>query len=194
MTAEGDNSVLMQKVAKERLAVFSKLPVNRDLAPDAASTEYLHDLMNRRENTLFMGLGKEMAKAGRAGMFEAWMLHESDRVQAAAKAYGERVISDQTLNVMADAEESLKPILHQLHHLYLLDIVEKNALTFITNDLITPQFAKEVLEMSREVCRSLGPHALALCDAFAISDSMLSAPIALDWVDYNVTDNQGELD
>ncbi|CAL4175990.1 unnamed protein product [Meganyctiphanes norvegica] len=194
MTAEGDNSVLMQKVAKERLAVFSKLPVNRDLVPDAASTEYLHDLMNRRENTLFMGLGKEMAKAGRAGMFEAWMLHESDRVQAAAKAYGERVISDQTLNVMTNAEESLKPILHQLHHLYLLDIVEKNALTFITNDLITPQFAKEVLEMSREVCRSLGPHALALCDAFAISDSMLSAPIALDWVDYNVTDNQGELD
>jgi len=141
-----------------------------------------------------MGLGKALAEAGRAGLFESWMLQESDSVQGAALAYGERLISDQTMNVMAAAEDNLKPILHQLHHLYLLDIVEKNALTFITNDLITPQFAKEVVEMSREVCRSLGPHALSLCDAFAITDSMLSAPIALDWVDYNVGDNQGELD
>lgn len=194
MTAEGDNSVLMQKVAKERLAAYTKLPVNLELVPDAASTEYLHNLMNLRENTLFMGLGKEMAKAGRAGLFETWMLQESDRVQGAAKAYGERLISEQTLNVISSAEESLKPILHQLHHLYLLDIVEKNALTLITTGLISPQFAKDALEMSREVCRSLGPHALSLCDAFAITDPMLSAPIALDWVDYNVRDNQGELD
>jgi len=194
MTAEGDNSVLMQKVAKERLGAFKKLPENLDLTPDVASTEYLHALMNRRENRLFMGLGKALAEAGRAGLFESWMLQESDSVQGAALAYGERLISDQTMNVMDQAEDNLKPILHQLHHLYLLDIVEKNALTFITNDLITPQFAKEVVEMSREVCRSLGPHALSLCDAFAITDSMLSAPIALDWVDYNVGDNQGELD
>lgn len=194
MTAEGDNSVLMQKVAKERLGAFKKLPENLDLTPDVGSTEYLHALMNRRENRLFMGLGKALAEAGRAGLFESWMLQESDSVQGAALAYGERLISDQTMNVMDQAEDNLKPVLHQLHHLYLLDIVEKNALTFITNDLITPQFAKEVVEMSREVCRSLGPHALSLCDAFAITDSMLSAPIALDWVDYNVGDNQGELD
>merc|ERR1711970_235742 len=116
----------MQKVAKERLSAFKKLPVNHELTPDAGSTEYLHDLINRRENTLFMSLGKEMARAGRAGMFETWMLQESDRVQGAARAYGERLISDQTLNVMASADDGLKPILHLLHHLYLLDIVEKN--------------------------------------------------------------------
>jgi len=35
--------------------------------------------------------------------------------------------------------------------------------------------------------------ALAICESFAITDTMLSAPIALDWVGYNSYDNQGEV-
>jgi len=34
---------------------------------------------------------------------------------------------------------------------------------------------------------------MPLCESFQITDEMLSAPIALDWVGYNVTDNQGEV-
>lgn len=51
----------------------------------------------------------------------------------------------------------------------------------------------QAAETSCAVCKDLGPYALALCEAFDITDEMLSAPIALDWVDYNVGDNQGEL-
>ena len=54
MTAEGDNSVLMQKVAKERLAKFKPVPTQKDMTPDASSIEFLHDLLGRRENKLFM--------------------------------------------------------------------------------------------------------------------------------------------
>ena len=43
------------------------------------------------------------------------------------------------------------------------------------------------------LCAEIGPHSLAICDAFAITDSMLSAPIARDWVGYNEYDNQGEI-
>ncbi|KAK8372190.1 hypothetical protein O3P69_014952, partial [Scylla paramamosain] len=50
-----------------------------------------------------------------------------------------------------------------------------------------------VVEASKELCREVGPDALALSDAFDISDSMLSAPIAQDWVSYNERDNQGEV-
>lgn len=53
MTAEGDNSVLMQKVAKERLAVFKPVPTNPDITADPSSISYLHDLLGRRENVLF---------------------------------------------------------------------------------------------------------------------------------------------
>ena len=41
--------------------------------------------------------------------------------------------------------------------------------------------------------QELGPESLALTESFAISDTMLSAPIALDWVQYNTYDNQGEV-
>ena len=40
-------------------------------------------------------LGMKLHAAGKAGLFESWMLEESDLVQGAAKAYGERIISDQ---------------------------------------------------------------------------------------------------
>ena len=37
-------------------------------------------------------------------------------------------------------------------------------------------------KQSVDLCAELGPQAVSLCDAFAITDTMLSAPIALDWV------------
>ena len=42
--------------------------------------------------------------------------------------------------------------------------------------------AAPLKSQSVALCAELGPQAVALCDAFAITDPMLSAPIALDWV------------
>jgi hypothetical protein len=42
--------------------------------------------------------------------------------------------------------------------------------------------AAPLKSQSVSLCAELGPQAVALCDAFAITDTMLSAPIALDWV------------
>ncbi|KAK7065415.1 acyl-Coenzyme A oxidase [Halocaridina rubra] len=193
MTAEGDNSVLMQKVAKERLAAFKPLKVNEQLPADPSSIEYLHDLMNRRENVLFKMLGKKLMAAGKAGLFDTWMMQESDLVQGSAKAFGERLVSEQFSEVISKCESSLKPVLTLMHHLYLIDIVENNMPVFISNGLISSETAAQIGNMSRNLCRALAPEALALSDAFAISDAMLSAPIGLNWVDYNIGDNQGEL-
>ncbi|XP_047469325.1 acyl-coenzyme A oxidase 3, peroxisomal-like [Penaeus chinensis] len=193
MTAEGDNCVLMQKVAKERLAAFKPLQMNPDLPENPANIEYLHDLLNRRENQLFMTLGKKLMAAGKAGLFDTWMMQESDLVQAAARAFGERLISDQFGEVIKTCEDSLKPILTKLHHLYLVDIVEKNLGVFISNGIITPDVAAKATSVSQNLCKEIAPHALTLCDAFAISEPMLSAPIAMDWVGYNEGDNQGEV-
>lgn len=194
MTAEGDNSVLMQKVAKERLAAFKPLGISPDLPTNPSNIEYMHDLMNRRENLLFKMLGKKLMAAGKEGLFETWMMQESDLVQGAAKAFGERLISDQFGLVIEKSEPSLRPVLTLMHHLFLVDIVEKNMADFIAYGLVSQETAAQVTETSRKLCRALASDALALCDAFAISDSMLSAPVALDWVKYNVGDNQGELE
>ena len=43
---------------------------------------------------LFGQLAEKMAKAGKEGMFKTWMLEESDLIQGAARAYGERLVSE----------------------------------------------------------------------------------------------------
>ena len=43
---------------------------------------------------------------GKKGFFQSWMLEESDLVQGAAKAFGERLISDQ-VKILQGAYKSL---------------------------------------------------------------------------------------
>ena len=193
MTAEGDNSVLMQKVAKERLAVFKPNKVDESLAEDITSLAYLHNLLLKRENTLFISLGKKMMAAGKEGLFETWMYQENDLIQGAARSFGERLVSERFAEEINKADSSLKPILTSLYHLYLVDILEKNLGWFTVSKTLSLEAGVKVNELAADLCRQISPQSLALCDAFAITDTMLSAPIALDWVEYNVGDNQGEV-
>ena len=98
MTAEGDNSVLMQKVAKEHLAVLSKKgfknPINTPSSKEFTNSDYLLYILNEREMVLFRKLGQKMAAAGKEGMFTTWMMEESDLIQAAARAFGDRLIAE----------------------------------------------------------------------------------------------------
>lgn len=193
MTAEGDNSVLMQKVAKERLAAYT--PVTPKVAPEAdlSNPEYLHYVLCKREDTLFMQLGKMMMKAGKEGMYDTWMYDASDLIQGAARAYGERLCSEQFVRVIGEAEDSLKPVLGQLYHLFLVDCVESNLGGLMTLKLVPLEVGQKVNAVSAQLCKDLTEHAVPLTDAFGITDDMLSAPIAKDWVQYNAYDNQGEV-
>ena len=96
MTAEGDNSVLMQKVAKERLATLSKGEDLPDLTSPAKREvqypEYMLHLLRLREMKLFEQLGGKMKAAGKKELFGTWMLQESDLIQGAARAYGDRLV------------------------------------------------------------------------------------------------------
>jgi len=64
---------------------------------DFSNRDYLMYLINAREMTLFAELGDKMAKAGREGTYKTWMLEESDLIQAAARAYGERIVTERYL-------------------------------------------------------------------------------------------------
>jgi len=98
MTAEGDNSVLMQKVAKEHLPVIAKKgfknPITMPSQKSFTNADYLLYILNERENVLFKTLGGKMAAAGKAGMFNTWMMEESDVIQGAARAFGDRLIAE----------------------------------------------------------------------------------------------------
>ena len=208
MTAEGDNSVLMQKVAQERLQLFKPSTMEMILSylpttplarvfpwswANLSSREYLHNLLVSRERSLFMELGKKMMKAGRNGRFDTWMYKEQDLVQAAARSYGERFVSETFADTIKNSDPELRDILEKLHHLYQITVIERHLGHFVTSGLMSTWTGQEVSKVAQQLCREIAPHALHLCDAFKLSDEMLSAPIARDWISYNVDDNQGEL-
>merc|ERR1711899_32233 len=195
MTAEGDNSVLMQKVAKEHLGYLSKNPPTM-IKPNSTSLSdptYLHSLLQKREIKLFTTLGKKMAAAGKAGTYSSWMFEESDLIQHAAKSFADRLIADRMSLAVEEADEEMKPILNLINTLYLATIMEKNISWFVISGILKNEDINQMKSISADLCAQLGPQALAICESFGITDTMLSAPIALDWVGYNSYDNQGEL-
>jgi len=195
MTAEGDNSVLMQKVAKEHLPVMMKNPpkISEPASTSLTDPSYLHHLLAKREVTLFTSLGKKMAAAGKAGTYSTWMFEESDLIQHAAKSFGDRLVADRFLVKVDEADQDMKPILTLIYTLYLTTIVEKNLGWLLISGLLKPGDVDAVKASGADLCAELGPQALAVCESFGITDTMLSAPIALDWVGFNSYDNQGEL-
>ena len=198
LTAEGDNSVLMQKVAKERLMMFR--PDQKPAAPSDVNledTQYLEYLMKKREYDLFFELGGKMMKAGaggKAAMYDTWMHNESDLIQAAAHSYGDRLTSEQFHEAISGAEPSLVPVLKQLLQLYQISQIEKNLAWYLTSGNLSIEHGRKVPKIAAQLCKDLSPHSLSLVDAFGITDTMLSAPISQDWVKYNVGDYQGEVE
>merc|ERR1719419_2232420 len=138
MTAEGDNSVLMQKVAKEHLAFLLKNPpkVEKPTSTSVSDPGFLHYLLKTREVKLYTELGQKMAKAGKAGTYESWMFEESDLIQHAGKAFGERLMADRFALTLETCDKDLKPILSKVFSLYLAAIVEKNLAWFVINGLV----------------------------------------------------------
>ena len=84
MTVEGDNAVLMTKVAKERLSTFEPLEPNLE-GTITKSTSYCNALLQARENSKFMQLGAVTAEGGMSNILQTWMLEQSDLIQEAAR-------------------------------------------------------------------------------------------------------------
>ncbi|EDO47675.1 predicted protein [Nematostella vectensis] len=193
MTAEGDNAVLMQKVATERLMVFKPSKEKSQVGEvDLSAVDSLHKLLEAREQALFIELGLKMKKAGK-DRFNVWMYEEQDLVQASAHAYGDRLVSECFASAISRSDASLQSILSKLYHLFLLTQVQKGLGYFTTSKLLPLETGAKVGKAAAGLCREVSPQALSLCDAFGMTEEMLSAPIARDWVDYNVTDNLGEV-
>merc|ERR1719361_2290905 len=188
-TAEGDNSVLMQKVAKEHLGLFKP---HKDAPPallDVEKVEHLEYLLKARENLLYTELRKKMAsamvytKVGKKmpgilkpigdklqekGIFNTWMLQEQDLIQAFAKSYADRIVCEAFRETLAGSygtvDPSLVPTLNQILHLHLVSTLEKDLPTFLSAGLLTTAQAEMVLTINRRLCSELAPSALALID------------------------------
>jgi len=209
MTAEGDNRVLMQKVAKELLdrlaagklpgirataALPAALPAEASLAQAAT----LRALLAVREARCLAALAAAMAaKTGPGGanesVFEVWMHQESDSVQAAALAYGERVVFDAFAAAVAAAPPRAAATLAPLLALYGTHCCERDAAWFLAEGVLSPAQARALLAASRALCGTVGGVMGPLVEAFGIPEHLVQAPIAGDWERYNEGDNRGEV-
>ncbi|KAF9964008.1 hypothetical protein BGZ65_011599 [Modicella reniformis] len=217
MTAEGDNSVLMQKVAKERLALLQQLQKLGSVGPggdidfkelekkrkhaqalDVNSLEDILTLFQLREAGLFQELGSSMHSkiSGGKALFDVWMGEESDTIQAAAKSFGERMCYEQTLRLIQTLSGGHRAILETLLRLWGLIMIENYSTWYLTRGLITNNTALQVPQLVRDVVASVGLNGLALCDILGVDERLLFAPIAGSaggWEAYNKGDNHGEL-
>ncbi len=152
MTAEGDNSVLMQKVAKERLGDLMKKRPSMPKAPaskELTNRDFLLYLMQVRELKLFTELGEKMVAAGKDGTFTTWMLQESDLIQMAARAYGDALITQRFAEVLSECDNDLKPILEQIFTLYAVTLIERNLSWFLMSKTITNEQVIRVDKMKK---------------------------------------------
>ena len=127
-----------------------------------------------------------------AELFDMWMKQQSDLIQGAARAHGERICMEQCLNTYKSAsEQSLKDIILQVTMVYGLHAIEQDLAWYYQTQVLSPQ--QDVAELVRRYVDVVAPQSLNLVDAFDIPEHLLCAPIAQDWVKYNEVDNQGEL-
>lgn len=204
MTAEGDNSVLMQKVAKELLASVQKGKTQLPLVSDAQNAQEwdLEDINNllklfQLQEIAYVkqlaGTMKEKMSKGQS-LFDVWMKQESDTIQTLSKAHGERICLEQVMEqIRLSDDKGIKQILTQLAILFALSLIEERLSWYLTTGLISLQKGKLVPQLVRKYCALLAPQSLNLVDSFDIPEHLIQAPIAHNWAKYNETDNKGEL-
>jgi len=213
MTAEGDNSVLMMKTASEYLGLYRKSlsdpmaiakhygkTFGRKMSlgllgnTNLESIDSIHEVLENHEFAAAMKLGMKMSKAGKKGYFETWVHKEQHLVQDLGRAYGDRLISTAAKIAIDKADSEIQPILKKLHHMYLIDVLEKKKGNLFAEGLITSSTLAKISEVHRRLTREIGPDALNITDSFGYTDEMLSAPIARDWHTWNAVDNRGEVE
>lgn len=213
MTAEGDNSVIQQKVSKELLeladfeAVGNHLKLraqpiatqhaaNHVAGKDVTSTEWQKRVVKAREAFILNEVAGKLflARQDNKHIFQTWMLEESDNVQALATAYGDNIAVEQFDKAINDVQNaSVKSTLRKLFSLYTLDRIHAEGTFLLQNGIINAEQSAAVHAEVQRLCSELGKEAMDLTSSFGVPDHMHHAPIAQNWIKYNETENNGEL-
>jgi acyl-CoA oxidase len=206
-TFEGDNTVLMQLVAKNRLSEFRKafgemgsmgminyvyesaktaVTEKNPITTRNTSEEHLLDnefhlqAFQYREKSILESAAKRIKKLIDNGLepYDAFNVVQHQMIDV-AQAYLERVTLEQFQKAIATVEdEALKNTLTKLLQLYALHQIEKNKAWYLEQGYMEAIKTKAIRKMVNQLCWEIRPDAVALVDAFAIPDSCLAAPIA----------------
>lgn len=206
-TFEGDNVVLMQLVAKNRLTEFrqefsdmnmftvfnyitnqAKTSITEKNPLIIRSTEKTHLLdfdfhlsaFRYRERAILASAAKRIKRHIDEGMdsFDAFNVVQHHLVNV-GQAYIERVILEEFQKAVIGAhDKGVQDALTQLCQLYALHTLEKNRGWYLEQGYMEGVKTKAIRKEVNQLCWEIRKNALALIDAFDIPESCIAAPIA----------------
>ena len=205
-TFEGDNTVLLQLVAKSMLTNF-KQQLNDDgylgilkllskrfttsiaqlnpVVTRRTDVSHLKDPMfqleafSYRERKLLYTLAQRMRKylKRRINPFEAFLRCQMHMLEA-ANAYVEKIILINFQHVMANQKDpALQNVLKKLCDLFALHTIYENRGWYLENDYLQGNKAKAIRRLISNLCNEVKGESQALVRAFGIPDTLLGAPI-----------------
>jgi acyl-CoA oxidase len=204
-TFEGDNTVLLQLVAKTllsdygrrvaRLSPVGKAKFAADLVADAVvertgarallrrggvtDREYQRWLLVERERHLLANAAQRMRKALAPGADQFGIFNGAqDHLIAAARAHVDRIVFDSfAAAVDRTTDAGVRDLLAEVLRLYALTVIENDRAFFIEHSYLTPGRAKTVTQAVNALCGRLRPHARTLVDGFGIPERWLECPL-----------------
>ena len=208
-TFEGDNTVLLQLVAKTRLGDFKEsfgsmgLVSTMRFVSDIAATKIseLNPIITRnvdrkhllsrsfytaafkyRESYLTRLVAQRLSKRVKGGMdsFEAVIECQPMMVDM-GKAYIERLVLEQFIAGVKSADKTIQKPLVMLERLYALSMIEENKAWYLENGYIEGRKAVYISKMVDELCLEARGHCPDLVDAFGIPEGLIKAPIATEY-------------
>lgn len=202
-TFEGDNTVLMQLVAKGLLTAYRKqfrlsrvvrtlvkragqmLSELNPLVPRTTSEEHLRDaaflrsIFRARESLLLVSAARRMKKRLDQGQLPTVAFNEcQDHMLTLARAYTERIAVEQFLAAVERAPEELRGVLKSLCDLYALNRLYEDRAWFLEHGYFEPAKSKAVRDLVIKLCAEVRPDAVELVRSFGIPSRVLGAPIA----------------
>lgn len=206
-TFEGDNTVLLQLVAKSRLTEFKQEFSNMDLfgifnyVADQAKTtliernpliirntdeahlldaEFHLNAFKYRERNILTSAAKRLKRHIDSGMdsFDAFNVCQNHLVEVAV-AYIERIILEQFIAQTDRAEDkACQAILRKLCQLYALSRMDLHKGWYLENGYMEGVKTKALRKALDQLCWEIRQDAVPLVDSFRIPDTLLGAPIA----------------
>ncbi|GAB5555748.1 MAG: acyl-CoA dehydrogenase [Saprospiraceae bacterium] len=207
-TFEGDNTVLMQLVAKGVLSQFKQafheegnmavlriltqritVAINEQNPLIIRNTDSSHlrgqdfqlNAFRYREQRLLTSLANRLRgliKSGKSA-HEAGLLAQTHLLKL-ADAFIEKVVLESFITKENALEDAnLKEVLGQLRAMYALTCIEKHGAWYLEQDYIANVKSKAIRKSIDQLCAELRPEVLALVESFGIPDALLAAPIAM---------------
>jgi acyl-CoA oxidase len=207
-TFEGDNTVLMQLVAKNRLSEFRKsfgemdamgiinyvyehakttISEKNPIATRKTDEDHLLDeefhlhAFEYREKTILASAAKRLKKLIDGGLepYDAFNVVQHQMIDV-SQAYLERIILEQfQAAIQSIKDEKCREILLKLCQLYALSQIERNKGWYLEDGYMEGVKTKAIRKMVNQLCWEIRPDAVSLVEAFDIPKSCLAAPIAL---------------